>query len=106
MRKFGLPGVAMLIALTTGCTWVGLSDEGEAVRIVANSEVNDCQRVGNTKARVPRKVWFVSRPESAVSQELETLARNEGAKLGGNTVTPMSRQKNGERRYAVYVCGD
>jgi len=103
MRKIALLWIA---SLSMSCTWVSLREEGKGVRIVANSEVIACERVGNTKARVPRKVWIVPRPESAVEQELETLARNEGGKLGGNTVTPMGREREGERRYAVYLCGD
>ena len=69
-----------------------LSDDGAEVYVVANNEVTDCERVGNTKTRVLRKLWFVPRRQAIVDQELRTLARNEGAKLGGNAVTPLRRR--------------
>jgi hypothetical protein len=107
MRNAGLLLLLLLaVALCGGCTWVALSEEGKNVRLISNNEVSTCERVGNTKARVPRKVWIVPRPNGAVQAELETLARNEGGKIGGNTVTPMGAEKDGERKYAVYVCDD
>lgn len=89
-----------------GCAWVPLSEEGESVQLLSSNEVGDCERVGNTKATVLRKLWFVPRPEFAVEEELETLARNEGGKIGGNTVTPMGPRHGGKAEFAVYVCGD
>lgn len=103
MRKIVL---LLLVSLGMGCAWVPLSEEGEDVQILANNEVSDCERLGNTKARVLRRVWIVPRREAVVQEELETLARNEGAKLGGNTVTPMGKEKDGKRAYAVYTCED
>jgi hypothetical protein len=97
--------VAWLLA-SAGCAWVPLSDDGAEVYVVANNEVTDCERVGNTKTRVLRKLWFVPRRQAIVDQELRTLARNEGAKLGGNAVTPLPSRRPGEREFAVYVCGD
>ena len=89
-----------------GCAWVSLSDDGKDVQVVANNEVTDCERVGNTKARVLRKLWFVPRRQAIVDHELRTLARNEGGKLGGNVVTPLPARERGEREFAIYVCGD
>ena len=103
MRKIVL---SLIVSLSTACTWVPLSGDGQDVQILPNNEVIDCDRVGNTKATVLRKLWIVPRRDAAVEHELETLARNEGAKLGGNTVTPMGSEKDGKRAYAVYVCED
>ena len=88
------------------CTWVQLSGEGEDVYLVANAEVTDCERLGNTKGRVPHELLFVPRRQASVDRELETLARNEGAKLGGNTITPTRDLAPGEREFAVYRCDD
>ena len=97
-----------LVVLTgsVGCAWVPLSDAGEEVQLVANTEVTGCKRVGNTRAAVLRNIWFVPRQESVVDRELATLARNEGAKLGGNTVTALPSRQEGERDFAVYRCDD
>jgi hypothetical protein len=103
VRKSLLPLIA---ALAVGCAWVPLTEDGAKVTMISSNEVITCERVGNTKAAVLRKVWFVPRPKASVARELETLARNEGAKLGGNTVTPLGQEKDGHRSYAVYVCED
>jgi hypothetical protein len=96
----------LIVSLAVGCSWVPLSEEGEKVMVTSPDEVITCERVGRTKAAVLRKVWFVPRRQSAVARELATLARNEGAKLGGNTVTPLGQEVDGKRTYAVYVCED
>lgn len=88
------------------CSWVPLSEGGEQVRLVANNEVADCDRMGTTRASVLQKVWFVPRRRSVVRRELETLARNEGGKIGGNTVTPLPSRREGQREFAVYRCDD
>ncbi len=106
MRKIVLLLTVAVLSGPMGCAWVPLTEEGEDVQVIANNEVSDCERVGNTKARVLRKVWFVPRREAVVQEELATLARNEGGKLGGNTVTPMGAERDGKREFAVYVCGD
>jgi hypothetical protein len=98
--------LSLIVALAAGCSWVPLTEEGEKVTMTARDEVITCERVGRTRAAVLRKVWFIPRRQSAVARELETLARNEGAKLGGNTVTPLGEEVDGKRTYAVYVCED
>ncbi len=101
-----LRAIAFLAMVSLGCAWVPLSDQGETVQVVANNEVTGCERVGNTKTRVLRKLWFVPRRQAVVEHELQTLARNEGGKLGGNVVTPLPSRQPGEREFAVYVCSD
>lgn len=106
MRKIVLFLAAALLGSSLGCAWVPLTEEGQDVQLLGNNEVVDCERVGNTKARVLRKLWFVPRREAIVQKELATLARNEGGKLGGNTITPMGDERDGKREFAVYVCED
>lgn len=101
-----LIALAFASALASGCAWVSLTPEGASVQLVANSEVMDCERLGTTKARVLRELGFIPRRMSVVRRELEILARNESAKLGGNTVTPLPSQLEGERPFAVYRCDD
>lgn len=96
----------LAVAGAPGCAWVPLTDAGAEIQAVANAEVLGCERLGTTKARVLRKVWFVPRQESVVETELETLARNEAVKLEGNTVTALPSRSPGEREFAVYRCHD
>ena len=106
MCKIAVLFSVAVLSGSLGCSWVPLTDEGRGVDVIANNEVIDCERVGNTKGMVLRKLWFVPRRQAVVEEELETLARNESAKLGGNTVTPMGFERDGKREFAVYVCGD
>lgn len=106
MRLLRTTPLLLGLALAIGCAWVPLSDDGEQVQAMANTEVTGCKRLGNTKVSVLKEILFVPRPQWAVQDELETLARNEGAKLGGNTVTALPSKLEGERDYAVYRCED
>ena len=102
----GLVLAAVACASSLSCTWVRVSDAGQAVKVVPNEEVLGCERVGSTKARVVRKLWLVPRRQVDVERELDALARNEGAGLGGNVVTPMGGEQAGQREFAVYTCGE
>ncbi len=106
MRRMLLGCLLIGWLLLPGCAWVSVTDAGDDVRVFSSYEVSDCERLGNTKASVLPKVWFVPRPKGAVEKELTTLARNEGAGMGGNVVTPLPSPAPGEREFAVYVCGD
>ena len=106
MRVSLYPCLLLWPVLSAGCSWVSLTDQGEHVEVVSDNEILGCERIGSTKASVLRKIWFVPRRRSVVRTELETLARNEGGALGGNTVTPFPSKHDGEREFAVYRCGD
>lgn len=108
MRRSKLSlSLSMIVCwLAPGCAWVSLSEPGQSVDVVANTEVLGCERLGNTKARVLPELWVIPRRDAVVERELAALARNEGAKLGGNTITPMPSRAKGEREFAVYRCDD
>ena len=102
----GLMLAAVVCGSSPGCSWVRVSDAGETVKVVSNEEVVGCERLGTTKARVAHTLWLVPRRGEDVERELDALARNEGAGLGGNVVTPMGEERAGLREFAVYTCGD
>lgn len=106
MRRVAYTLLLAWAAGACGCTWVPLTEAGSEVHAVANPEVLGCERVGTTKARVLPKLWFIPRQHAVVEAELETLARNEAAKLEGNTVTGLPSRTPGEREFAVYRCYD
>ncbi len=106
MRALRNALAAVLLLPGLGCAWVSLDDRGAEVSVVSNAEVADCERVGNTRASVLHEVWFVPRRQAAVDRELAILARNAGAELEGNTVTPLPARSPGERDFAVYRCDD
>jgi hypothetical protein len=88
-----------------GCTWVKLTSPGEGVRVGTTSQVTACSRLGATHAKTSTKVAFFSRGTRKIDQELETLARNEAAEMGGNTIVPEGpTSSEGRRSFGVYHC--
>lgn len=94
--------VALVVAVGAGCTWVSLSDEGGTVAVAQAGGA--CERLGRTTTKVADRITFFDRSEEKVADELETLARNEAARMGGDTVVPESEIEDGRRTYGVYRC--
>lgn len=88
----------------TACTWVQLTGAGQGVRLATVNEIGNCTRVGRTLVHTVSKVTFVERGGDKQQTELVTLARNEGADLGGNVVVAESVINNGEQTFGVYRC--
>jgi hypothetical protein len=47
----------------------------------------------------------IDRKQMKVRDELESLARNEAATLGADTVQALGEPRDGEQRFAAYSCG-
>lgn len=97
----------LLLALSlwiTGCAWVALDDDGRSVLAVEPSAVEECRRIGKTTVSVRDRVAAVQRSPSRVGSELETLARNSAAEMGGNRIVALTPVRDGAREYAVYRC--
>ena len=46
----------------------------------------------------------VQRKPGKVAEELERLARNEAAELGGDRIVALGPVRDGQRSYAVFAC--
>ena len=90
--------------LLAGCTWVHVSPPGEMVRVLSAAEVAGCEKVGVTTVSLLAEVVGVKRSQRKVATELETLGRNSGAEMGGDTIVPVSDIINGEQTFDVYRC--
>jgi hypothetical protein len=99
-RTFGVLSTALIL----GCTWVPLSAGGEKVRVASSEQIADCERLGKTTSSTATKVGFLRRSDFKVREELEALARNEAAAMGGDTVVPESPIDAGRRVFGVYDC--
>ncbi len=95
---------AMAILLFSGCTWVHVSPEAENVRVVKASDVEDCQKLGETSASLLAKIAGMNRSKKKVATELTTLGRNSASEMGGDTIVSISEIKNGEQTFGVYRC--
>lgn len=94
----------VLAAYLPGCTWVKPTPEGERVRVAQVQEVRDCERKGEVASILKSRVAGFERNPDKVAGELETLARNEAALMGGDTVVAQSPIKDGRQMFGVYRC--
>jgi len=93
-----------LITTLAACSFVSLNPQAENITVSAKDDsLNNCKFLGNTNVSVWSKAdTFQSR--KTVESQLDTLARNEAATMGGNTVSPNSEINDGQRSYGVYNC--
>lgn len=96
--------VASSILLMSACSWVDLSDAGTQVLVRTHDQARDCEKLGSTSASVKSNIWFYDRKPQKMATELQTLARNEAAKMGGNTIVIDSAITGGAQRFRVYKC--
>lgn len=97
-------GLLLLGSLLTACTWVEPTPQGEQVRIVPQDRVADCRRVGELSTLTKAEVAGVSRNAEKVREELDTLARNEAADMGADTIVVSGPVREGRRSYVAYRC--
>jgi starvation-inducible outer membrane lipoprotein len=89
--------------LLSACTTMKLTEGGEKIRILDPNEVSSCKNLGRTNTAVTAKVIF-ERPAEAVAKELEMVARNSAARMGGDTIVPLTVIENGQQTFVVYKC--
>ena len=99
-------GLLCLSLLLMSCSWVELTDEGKAIRIVKLENVVNCEKVGKVFAQLKDQIAGFDRNEETIKREIETLARNTAAAsdLGGDTIVPVTSIKKGTQTYEVYKC--
>ena len=95
-----ITGAALAIS---ACSGIKLTDEGEKVRVLDPSEVSSCRELGKTNTSVTSKI-IVDRPEETVSEELRVIARNSAARMGGDTIVPLTVIEGGSQTFVVYKC--
>ncbi len=104
MNKIYITILLFSSMVTSACTWVQLTEEGEKVRVLSAEEVTKCTLVGQTTANTKAKVVGVNRHDNAVDYELTALARNAAVNLGGDTVVPAGDIIEGTQAFKVYRC--
>ena len=94
----------LAVALLGGCTWVTLNPAGEQVLVASMEEVGGCKRLGKTTVSTLSKLAGFNRYEKSMEDELNKLARNSAADMGGDTVVPISPIEDGTQVFGVYRC--
>lgn len=105
MRK--TPLLLVPIALLGACTWgINLDDAAKNVRTAWNGDLSSaCQELGKVTVSVMNRVGPVNRNDIKVRDELEVMARNEAAKMHGDTIKPLAEPSDGSQPWGVYRCG-
>ncbi|KPJ92087.1 MAG: hypothetical protein AMJ53_10070 [Gammaproteobacteria bacterium SG8_11] len=96
----------LVTVMVASCAWVKLTPEGEKVRVLSMSEVESCKKLGKTTSSLKDKIAGVSRNKEKVEKEMQALARNSAAEMGGDTVVPVSEVQDGRQTFEVYKCVD
>ena len=104
MRLLAAIPVCVVLLLTSACTWVELTAEGEKVRILALDEVGKCRMLGKTTASITDKIAGVRRHDEKIQQELSVVARNAAVNLDGDTIVPLGEETEGKQVFEVYRC--
>ena len=102
MNRTKLILLGSAVALSA-CSGVKLTDEGEKVRVLDPAEVETCRNIGRTNTSVTSRLVF-ERPEDVVSDELRIIARNSAARMGGDTIVPLTVIEDGNQTFMVYKC--
>jgi hypothetical protein len=97
--------IASLALLGSACTWVELTPSGQNVRVGTMAQAMHCERLGATHAKTSTRVGIFSRTPKKIDEELEFLARNEAADMGGNTIVAQGpTSSEGRRSFDVFRC--
>ncbi|WP_086931275.1 DUF4156 domain-containing protein [Agarilytica rhodophyticola] len=96
--------VLALCVIATGCKWVKPSDNGKDVALVKPIHVQNCKKLAVTTSVGKKKVGFVKRKDDVVSDELVTLAKNEAAKINGDTIVAIGEMVDGSQKFDIYSC--
>jgi Domain of unknown function (DUF4156) len=94
------------IALLGACTYgITLDDAAKNVRTAWSGDVSSCHELGKVTVSVMDHVGPVNRNDITVRDELEVMARNEGAKMHADTIKPLGDPTDGSQPWGAYQCG-
>lgn len=97
--------IIIILAAVGGCSnWVGLTVEGEGVRLATVAEISNCSRLGRTRSQTLDRIVGVERGAERLQEELLRLARNDAGAMGGNVIVPESLIEEGEQVFGIYSC--
>lgn len=89
--------------LLSACSTLKLTEGGEKIRVLEPSEVESCREMGKSNTSVTTRV-IIERPAETIAKELRVIARNSAARMGGDTIVPLTVVENGQQTFVVYKC--
>jgi hypothetical protein len=104
VRKYKLMLSLGIVTTLSACSFVSLDPQARDVSVAEDAKsLAGCKSLGNTNVSLWSKAdTFQSR--TTVEEQLDTLARNQAATMGGNTVVPHPSAEGDQRTYSVYNC--
>lgn len=103
MRGGALVAATVGVLALSACTLAPLDGAATGVRVLSAAP-SGCTELSEVAVSVTGNVGPIDRNALRVKDELETLARNEAARQGGNAVLAVSGPEMGEQRFKVYRC--
>jgi len=94
-------GVMSLVG--AGCSWVKLTPGGANVVEATAADVSGCQEIG-TASGTTRTSVGLPRNKDVIRDEQVTLARNQAALIGGDTIVQSGPAQGGMLSFTVYRC--
>lgn len=95
-----------ILFLLSSCTWVEPTLKGSEIKLVDRNDETQktCNKLGSVTSMVKHKIGSFNRSEEKVNTELATIAQNEAAEMGGDTIAAEGPAENGRRTFTVYKC--
>ncbi len=90
--------------LFSACSWVDLDESGQAIKVAYGKNLDACEKKGEIVVSVRDRVLLVKRNPIKVRDELESLARNQAASLGADTIQALDEPHDGEQQFGAYRC--
>ena len=87
-----------------GCQWVKPTEQGKNVSLVKEAHVESCKKLGSTESNVADNVGIIRRGDKKIAKELIVLAKNQAAKMGGDTIVALNAAENGSQKFGIYTC--
>lgn len=98
--------VAVSVLALSACSWgIKLDSDGRHVRTAWDGRTSGCQELGKVTVSVLDRVGPVSRNDIKLRDELQTLARNEAAQMGADTIAPLGEPRDGSQSWSAWRCG-
>jgi len=105
MKMRVLP-IAALSLVLAGCAFVEPEAGSEQIQILTQQQTAACKKLGYANVYTKHEVIGLKRNDEAVKEELNTLAKNQAAKMGGDgiVITNDAAMTAGKIDFDVYRC--
>ena len=99
-------GYLVCVSFLSGCAsnFIDKKAGSESILVVDASKVSSCELKSKVTSSVLAKLWFVSRSQESVEENLLEMARNAAVDDGADTIVKGYSTNFGERTFDLYKC--